>query len=115
MSPKKHQNHLPVKTNFTGLLRTCDGIAARVGANLLDLLRVTSKSVCLPLPTRSLKEVEKFVGFQRQLPGSGDWAVAQYLRATEIQDRNLLDEIIAYNQEDLDATWAVFKWLRSVR
>jgi predicted RecB family nuclease len=86
-----------------------DDIAAKVRANLLDLLRVTSKSVCLPLPTRSLKEVEKFVGFQRQLPGSGDWAVAQYLRAAEIKDRDLLDEILAYNQEDLDATWAVYR------
>jgi predicted RecB family nuclease len=91
-----------------------DGIAVKVRANLLDLLRVMSKSVCLPLPTRSLKEVEKFVGFKRQLPGTGDWAVAQYLRAQETEDRGPLDEILAYNEEDLDATWAVYGWLQSL-
>jgi len=79
-----------------------DEIAARVRTNLLDLLRVMSKSVCLPLPTRSLKEVEKFVGFKRQLPGKGDWAVAQYLRAAETGDRAPVHEILAYNEEDLD-------------
>ena len=91
-----------------------DGIAARVRANLLDLLPVMAKSVCLPLPTRSLKEVEKFVGFQRQeLPGSGDWAIAKYLQAAEVGDRRLLDEILGYNEEDLDATWAVYEWVNN--
>ena len=93
-----------------------DTIAARVRANLLDLLRVMSRSLCLPLPTRSLKEVEKYVGFQRQLPGAGDWAISQYIRATEIGDpqaaQEVLDEILGYNQEDLEATWAVYRWLR---
>ena len=92
-----------------------DGIAARVQANLLDLLRVTAKSVCLPLPTRSLKEVEKFVGFKRQLPGSGDWAIAQYLRAVETGEESLVAEILGYNEEDLDATWAVYRWLAEVK
>ena len=72
-----------------------------------------AKSVCLPLPIRSLKEVEKFVGFQRRVQGSGDWALAQYIRAAEIRDRNLLNEILAYNQEDLDATLAVYEWLKT--
>lgn len=93
-----------------------DGLAARVKANLLDLLRIMSKSVCLPLPTRSLKEVEKFVGFERQLPGSGDWAIAKYIRAAEVGDpeaaQKVLDEILQYNREDLGATWAVYRWLR---
>src|SRR3974377_1553265 len=40
-----------------------DGIAARVCANLFDLLPITKKSVILPLPSYSLKVVEKYIGF----------------------------------------------------
>jgi len=93
-----------------------DGLAARVRANLLDLLNVARDSVCLPLPSRSLKQVEKYVGFERKLPGSGDWAIAQYIRANESDDADtavsLLNDILQYNEEDLDATWAVYCWLR---
>jgi predicted RecB family nuclease len=50
------------------------------------------------------------------MPGTGDWAVAQYVRATETEDvdaaRRILREILQYNEEDLDATWAVYCWLR---
>lgn len=42
-----------------------DGIAARVERNLLDLLPTTQESVVLPLPSYSLKVVERYVGFKR--------------------------------------------------
>jgi predicted RecB family nuclease len=42
-----------------------NGIAARVKANLLDLLPVTKNSIALPLPSYSLKVVEGYVGFKR--------------------------------------------------
>ena len=36
----------------------------------------------------------------------------------ETEDKNkrrrILDEIIKYNEEDLQATWAVFEWLREL-
>ena len=41
------------------------GIAARVKQNLLDLLPVCQSSIALPLPSYSLKVVEKYIGFQR--------------------------------------------------
>jgi len=93
-----------------------EGVAARVVHQLVDLLDVMRRSVCLPLPSRSLKEVEKYVGLQRRLPGKGDWAVSQYIRATELDDlpaaEAMLNDILQYNEEDLDATWAVYCWLR---
>lgn len=40
-----------------------NGVADRVKANLLDLLPITQRSIALPLPSYSLKQVEKYVGF----------------------------------------------------
>lgn len=94
-----------------------EGIAAHVGANLLDLLTVTRNSVVLPLPSLSLKVVEDYVGFERkEAEYGGAWAMATFIEATETSDeenrKQLMDKIIAYNKEDLEATWAVFEWLR---
>jgi predicted RecB family nuclease len=97
-----------------------DGTAARVLENLFDLLRATQKAVVLPLPSYSLKVVEKFVGFKRtQTEYGGDWAMAQYIEATETEDEELRAKVISdihkYNEEDLGATWAVLSWLQKYR
>jgi predicted RecB family nuclease len=94
------------------------GIAARVEANLLDLLTVTRDSLVLPLPSFSLKVVEDYVGFERkEAEYGGAWAMATFIEATETSDegkrKELLDKILAYNREDLEATWAVFQWLQA--
>src|ERR1035437_1922726 len=93
------------------------GVAARVLQNLLDLLPVTKKAIVLPLPSYSLKVVEEYVGFERTMDEyGGSRATAQFILATETndeQERNArMAEILKYNQEDLEATWAVFEWLR---
>ena len=47
----------------------------------------------------------------------GDWAIVQYIRAVETEDQdlrqNIMDDILKYNEENLQATWAVVEWLRS--
>ncbi len=92
-------------------------IAERVLANLVDLLPITKDAVVLPQPSYSLKVVEKHVGFKRtQDEYGGDWSIAKYIEAVETDDeqkrRDIMNEIIKYNEEDLKATWAVFEWLR---
>lgn len=94
-----------------------DGTAARVLRNLVDLLPITKNAIALPLPSYSLKVVEGYVGFKRkQQEYGGDWAMAQFILATETgneAERNArMAEILEYNKEDLAATWAVFEWLR---
>lgn len=96
-----------------------DGVAARVKRNLLDLLPITYESVALPLSSYSLKEVERLAGYERQLEESGGaWSMARYIEATETADEalraSIMDEILAYNREDLEATWAVMGWLRGL-
>ena len=94
-----------------------DNIAARVDDNLSDLMTITQKSIVLPLPSYGLKVVEDYVGYARTLEKyGGDWAMARYIEATETQDEKLrnevMEEILAYNREDLEATWAVLSWLK---
>jgi predicted RecB family nuclease len=95
-----------------------EGIAERVKANLLDLLTVAKNSIILPVPSFSLKVIEQYIGFKRsQSEFGGQWAMATFIEATETSDeskrKELMGEILKYNEEDLDATWAVFEWLRA--
>jgi predicted RecB family nuclease len=95
-----------------------DGTAARVIANLLDLFTVTKESIIVPVPSFSLKVIEQYVGYKReQEEFGGQWAMAMFIEATETSDegkrKELMDKILAYNKEDLEAMWAVFQWLRS--
>ncbi len=90
--------------------------ADRVKANLVDLLPITRKSVVLPLSSYSLKVVERYVGFERTLEEyGGDWAMAKYIEATETENEAeraaLMKQILDYNREDLESTWAVLQWL----
>jgi predicted RecB family nuclease len=97
-----------------------EGVAAKVLENRLNLLPITQRSIALPLPSYSLKVIEKYVGFKRtQEEYGGDWSIAKFIEATEMQDEKeraeVMDQILTYNQEDLEATWAVMKWLQTVR
>jgi predicted RecB family nuclease len=97
-----------------------DGIAARVKANLLDLLPIARDSVVLPVPSFSLKVIGKYVGFKRtQTEYGGEWAMAMFIEASETSDeakrQELMSDILKYNREDLAATWAVFQWLKAKR
>lgn len=101
---------------YAGRYGDLGGIASRVARNLLDLLTIARESVVLPLPSFSLKVVEDYVGFERkEAEYGGAWAMATFIEATETSDeerrKELMDKIIAYNKEDLEATWAVFEWL----
>jgi predicted RecB family nuclease len=97
-----------------------DGTAARVKDSLLDLLTVARESILLPLPSFSLKVVEKYIRFQRtQKEYGGDWSMAKFIEATETEDaalrQQVMDELLLYNREDLEAMWAVFEWMKGKR
>jgi len=95
------------------------GVAERVKRNLLDLLPITREAVVVPLSGYGLKDVETLTGYERRLEESGgEWSMAKYVEATETRDAGerdaIMDEILAYNREDLEATWAVMEWLRGL-
>jgi predicted RecB family nuclease len=93
-----------------------DGLALRVLENLVDLLPIAKASVVIPEPSYSLKCVEREACFQRtQTEYGGTWAMAKYIEAVEAADdtlrQEIMGEILTYNEEDLEATWAVYQWL----
>ena len=93
-----------------------DGVGQRVLENLVDILRVAQATVVLPKPSYSLKVVEELAGYKRSMDEyGGSWSIAQYIKAVESEDteayQDAIGEILRYNREDLEATWAVFRWL----
>lgn len=95
-----------------------DGIGQRVLTNCVDLLKLTKNSLILPEYSYSLKVIEKRSGFKRTMADyGGEWSIVQYIRAIETNDENLrnqiMSDILTYNQEDLQATWAVLEWLKT--
>jgi predicted RecB family nuclease len=86
---------------------------------MFDLLPITRDAVVLPDPSYSLKVVERRAGYRRTLDEyGGDWSIARYIEAVETDDESardqIMQEILDYNREDLEATWAVMGWLRSL-
>ncbi len=103
--------------SYIGRYGDRDGIAERVLKRCTNLLPITKKAVVLPVPSYSLKVIEKLAGFTRSMDAfGGDWSIAQYIRAVETEDdtlrRDIVSEIQKYNREDLEATWAVLQWLK---
>jgi predicted RecB family nuclease len=91
-------------------------LAERVLNLCLDLLPITKASLALPLPSYSLKVVEKYIGYKRSMQEyGGDWSMAKYIEAVETEDaaeqQALMEQILKYNQEDLEAMWGVMRWL----
>jgi predicted RecB family nuclease len=63
--------------------------------------------------------VEKLAGLKRtQDEYGGDWAMAKYIEAVVTEDpsvqKEIIDQIMKYNEEDLAATWAVLQWLKGL-
>jgi predicted RecB family nuclease len=121
-----HYENTMIKTYIERYGDDEHGTAAKVMDLLLDLLPITRESIALPLPSYSLKVIEqsdavfKATGFKRTAAdvAKGDESIAAYMEAVETDNmsrrQEIVDAICAYNQEDLEATWAVQNWLRSL-
>lgn len=102
------------------------GTADEVLKSLLDLLPIAKAAVAIPAPSYSLKVIEKLdavrlaSGFSRTADdvAKGDDSIAAYIEAVETEDMSrrseIVDAIVAYNKEDLEATWAVQVWLQEL-
>lgn len=81
-------------------------------ANMVDLKRLTSDTVVFPLYFYSLKAIGKFLGFawEGDVKGGGE-SVAAFEQWLETGDRQILNAIIQYNREDVQATAFLLDWL----
>jgi uncharacterized protein len=82
--------------------------------SMCDLKEVVREHVVFPLHFYSLKAIAKFLGFSwdGDVKGGGE-SVLAYERWLESSDRSILDAIIQYNREDVQATSHVLAWLRA--
>src|SRR3989344_500875 len=80
--------------------------------NAVDLLKITTESVVLPLYFYSLKDVARYLGFQWQsLDAGGAESVVWYNEYLKSSDPAILDKILKYNEDDVRATLFVKEWL----
>ena len=93
-----------------------NGIAARVLRNLWDLHPQIKNNFFLPTYSYGLKDVEGLANFSRSQDDYGGlWSIVmydRYLNASDpVQAQALLDEILVYNTEDIQASLAVYEWI----
>ncbi len=95
-----------------------EGFVARMKTACFDLKRLLDRCVRLPLRSYSIKHVAPWMGFEWRNPDSGsEWSVAQFHRARETGEpaerERLLAALVEYNEDDLWAMRAVWRWLRA--
>ncbi|GAB4553227.1 MAG: hypothetical protein OHK0023_22110 [Anaerolineae bacterium] len=91
---------------------------AEISKRLLDLAKVVSQSVVLPIAKRrrGLKEVSSYLGFrwaEHMADGMGWWHARNHYEAWLVYgDLEGLTWACAYQRSDVDATYHVWSWLR---
>lgn len=81
-------------------------------ASLIDLNEVVKKHVIFPLYFYSIKDIGKYIGFERtgNITGGGE-SITYYEMWLEKGDRKSLEEVIEYNKDDVIATRYLKDWL----
>jgi len=85
---------------------------------MVDLEKVVQKSVILPLYFYSIKDIAKsrFLNFKwRHEKAGGSQSVFWYDEWLETGNREILDDIINYNEDDVRATEHLYLWLQNQR
>lgn len=85
---------------------------AQFQARLFDLNNITKEYFVFPLYFYGLKQICKSLGFSwRNSKGSGAQSIFWYEEWLRSGDRAVLDEIIAYNEDDVRATKFLRDWI----
>jgi predicted RecB family nuclease len=80
--------------------------------NLVDLLPITTSSFIFPVYFYSIKDIAKHLNFKWQhAKASGAQSIFWYEKWLETSDRNILQDIIDYNEDDVRATEFLHVWL----
>lgn len=77
-----------------------------------DLHKAITESVTLPIESYALKHIARWVGFDwRDEGANGAQSICWYNAWLETGDRNHLDAILRYNEDDCRATYYIKEWL----
>ncbi len=78
----------------------------------VDLHKWVTHGVILPIENYTLKLIARWMGFEwRDTQANGAQAIYWYSEWLKTGDRQLLESIIVYNEDDCRATWQVKDWL----
>lgn len=88
-----------------------EGFMEDIEARSIDLLVRLRDTVIFPLSFYSLKDIAQFLGFRwRHDDASGLNSILWYEEWLRTGNRDVLDDIIRYNEDDVLATWHVQQW-----
>ncbi len=94
------------------LYRTPQSIVKPILSRFVDIYEQLTQSVTLPVESYALKAIAKWLGFKwRNTEASGAKCIYWYDQWLKTGDRNLLDIIQIYNEDDCRATHSVKNWL----
>lgn len=103
-----------VFNRFSQRYGTAWDVVRKFKDNSIDLLNYVTESVILPLYFYSLKDVAKYIGFKwRDDQAGGAESVIWYNEYKEKGDKNILNRILEYNEDDVRATLSVKEWLEA--
>jgi len=81
---------------------------------LFDLLKTVQSAAIFPLYFYSIKDIAKFLNFKwRHEKAGGGQSIFWYETWLETGDRNVLQDIVNYNEDDVRATEFLHSWLIS--
>jgi uncharacterized protein len=79
----------------------------------VDVHKWVTKTVVLPVESYALKAIARWMGFDwRATKANGAQCICWYQRWLESSDREALEAIVRYNEDDCRATYVVTHWLR---
>jgi len=96
-----------------------ENLYKEIAYSLEDLLKVIKKSITLPLLKYSLKYVARYLNFEWSAgdEASGVNSILWYQQYLEDPEKNkdILEKIIKYNEDDCRATRVVKDWLMTLQ
>jgi len=86
------------------------------GGVFVDLYRVVRQGLRIGTPSYSIKKLEPLYMRPREGDiGTGGSSIVEYERWLHSQDPQILDDIEAYNRDDVESTWLLQGWLEGQR
>jgi len=99
------------KTHFAALGQKYKVNMKPIVDRMVDVLSVLKKSVAMPVMSNSLKEVGKMLGYNWRGMASAQESIVLYFQFLESKEREILQRIIDYNEDDVRATKVVKDYL----
>lgn len=115
-APIYHFCDYEVKTvkRLAKLYKTPPSIYHSLLSRFVDIHQIVTQSVTLPVESYSLKSMARWMGFQWRDPlANGAQCVCWYEQWLKTGDRQFLQSIMIYNEDDCRATYHVKNWLEN--